>query len=454
MTEPQGRASLRREIVVWYSIVLLVALSAFTIVTYLLLQQALERTGSASLRDAAEYTERLNIPPAMPRVVLSEDQRRLRMNSGEEIDVLRRRIRLADGTEVVSTTTRSTETEVRALASFRLIALLVIPLTALLAALGGWALLERLLTPLARLVDTTRRIEIGDLSRRVEEPERPAELTELARSFNGMLTRLERAVQALRRFTADASHELRTPLTSIKGTVQVALVRQRSEEELVSTLEEVLEETEWMLQLVEGLLTLAQGEEGGITIESTLVDLSALLDDVAEVAAALAQGKPVEVSTRVPDGLKVRGSSGSLRQVFLNLASNAVKFTESGSVRISALLIESRDGVESGEDAAEGEPPSPRRWIEVRVRDTGIGIPPEELPRVFDRFYRGDAARARPGGTGLGLAIASLLVDLHGGRLEVSSRPGEGSEFRVRLPEAAPERLLTARGTAESAKAE
>jgi signal transduction histidine kinase len=429
------RASLRREIVLWYSLVLVAALGAFTIITYLLLQQALERTGTASLRDAAQYTERVNIPPNIPRVVLSEEQSRMRRDDGSEIDVLQRRIRLATGDIVMSTAARSNDIEARALASFRFIALLLIPLTALLAALGGRALLERLLVPLARLVDTTRSIEIGALSRRVEEPERPAELNELARSFNGMLTRLERAVQALRRFTADASHELRTPLTSIKGTVQVALVRKRSAEELESTLAEVLEETEWMLQLVDGLLTLARGEEGGISLDDSTVDLSSLLEDVGEVGEALAQGKPVEVRMSVPPGLTVQGSAGNLRQVFLNLVANAVKFTERGTVTVSAERVERVNGG-AGEAGAEGEaPPMPRRWVEVRVRDTGIGIPPGELPRIFDRFYRGDAARARPGGTGLGLAIASLLVELHGGRVEVSSQTGEGSEFRVRLPE-------------------
>lgn len=432
MTGERPRASLRRQIVLWYSLVLVVALGGFTVVTHLLLRQTLERTGTASLRDAAEYTERLNIPPGIPRAVLSEQQGRERLESGEEIDYLQRRVRLANGVEIVSTATRSTEIEETALASYRFIALLAIPLTALLAAFGGWVLLERLLTPLSRLVDTTRSIEIGDLSRRVEEPERPAELYELARSFNGMLTRLERAVQALRRFTADASHELRTPLTSIKGTVQVALVRERSAEELAHTLEEVLEETEWMLQLVEGLLTLAQGEEGGLALEAAEVDLSALLEDVGEVGTALAQEKPVEVETRVPPGLRLRGSAGALRQVFLNLVSNAVKFTDRGFITVAAFPL--------GDAGPDG---SPGGWVEVTVRDTGIGIGAEELPRVFDRFYRADAARARPGGTGLGLAIASLLVELHGGRLEATSRPGVGSEFRVVLPVQGPDRAAS-----------
>jgi two-component system sensor histidine kinase SenX3 len=118
--------------------------------------------------------------------------------------------------------------------------------------------------------------------------------------------------------------------------------------------------------------------------------------------------------------LTVYGSAGQLRQVFLNLVSNAVKFTDSGKVSVSARRTTDAEN---------------RGWVEVRVSDTGVGIAPGELPRVFDRFYRGDAARARPGGTGLGLAIARLLVEQHGGRIDVQSGLGQGSEFRVLLPE-------------------
>jgi signal transduction histidine kinase len=148
------------------------------------------------------------------------------------------------------------------------------------------------------------------------------------------------------------------------------------------------------------------------------------------VGAALAAERPVEVALDVPERLVVAGSAPQLRQVFLNLVTNAVKFTERGEVRIVAR--EQSPVGETGEvggDGAEGG-----RWVEVRVRDTGVGIEPDELPRVFDRFYRGDAARGRPGGTGLGLAIARLLVEQHGGTIDVRSEVGEGSEFTVRLP--------------------
>ena len=420
--------SLRRDIVLWYSIVLLVAVTAFSAVTFLLLRQALTATGRSSLRQTAEAVENIYVPPAIPRVRTQEQIWKLPRADAE---VVRRRTIFASGDSLVVWLTRNDRMEERALRTFVLIALVLIPLTALLAAIGGRAIIEKLLVPLDRLVEATKEIGIGDLSRRVAEPGRPRELDELAHSFNDMLTRLERAVQALERFTADASHEMRTPLTSIRGTIQVALARPRSAPELEDTLGEVLEETDWMLHLVDGLLTLARGEEGTALLAREPLDLAPLLADVVEVGAAIATDQPVEVRLDVPDHLMVGGSPAQLRQVFLNLVSNAVKFTERGEVLVTARAIApvpAEYAEAGGEGAAEG------RWVEVVVRDTGIGIEPEELPRVFDRFYRGDLARARPGGTGLGLAIARLLVEQHGGSIEVSSVWSEGSEFRVRLP--------------------
>ncbi|HET7322366.1 MAG TPA: HAMP domain-containing sensor histidine kinase [Longimicrobiaceae bacterium] len=411
MSREERTPSLRREIVVWYSVVLLLALGTFSGLTFVLMQQALEWSGRSSLEQSARAVENLAVPPSVPRIRTQEQIVRMREGGPK---VIRRRTQFATGETLETWFWLPQEAEQYALRAFALIALLLIPLTAGLAAWGGRALLERLLAPLDRLVQATHQIGIAGLSRRVEEPLRPAEMQELAQSFNGMLTRLQRAVQAMERFTADASHELRTPLTSIKGTVQVALSRERPAAELQETLGEVLEETEWMLHLVDGLLTLARGEEA-TEDERVPVPLSELLEDVGEVGEALAVGKPVEVTIDVPPGLHVVGSPGQLRQVFLNLVSNAVKFTEEGRVAISAA-------------SAEGG-----QWVEVRVRDTGVGIDAEELAHVFDRFYRGDAARG-PGGTGLGLAIARLLVERQGGTISVTSERGRGSEFLVRLP--------------------
>jgi heavy metal sensor kinase len=372
--------------------------------------------------------------PITPRIDAIEDFIEVPDENGDPVRVYRLRTLLFTG-EPITVFVRTGDFGAGALRSFLLISLVLIPVTAVAAALGAGVLLERLLQPLRRLVEATREIGIGGLSRRLPAPERPSDLQDLAHSFNGMLMRLERAVDALRRFTADASHELRTPLTSIQGSVQVALSRPRSTEDLRETLAEVMEESEWMLHLVDGLLTLARSEEGSPILPREPVDLHTLLEDAIEVGQLLAGPKPVDVRADLSDSLVVHGSAGQLRQVFLNLVSNAVKFTDSGRVTVSARRVQEGDGA---------------NWVEVRVSDTGVGITPTELPRVFDRFYRGDAARARPGGTGLGLAIAKLLVEQHGGRIDVQSRVGQGSEFRVLLPEGPPEHVAAEGGANET----
>ncbi|HEV2131856.1 MAG TPA: ATP-binding protein [Longimicrobiaceae bacterium] len=416
---PRARpTSLRSEITLWYSLVLLVALILFAIVSYLLLRQTLARAGTASLRQTAAAAEQLIVPPGIPRLEAREE--RIAPTRGD-VEALRRRTRLATGEVVEIYVARSGDVEGRALRSFLLISLVLIPITAAAAAIGGRRVADRLLEPLDRLVRATREIQIEALSRRVEEPERPAEMRQLAQAFNGMLERLDRAVEALRRFTADASHELRTPLTGIIGTAQVALARERSPGELRETLAEVVEETQRMLHLVEGLLTLARGEEVRDAAPRETLDLVPLLQEVRELGEALAAGKLLELRLEAPDSLLVVGAPGPLRQVFLNLVGNAVKFTEAGSV-----VIRAREEATSSTH--------PRRWVEVSVTDTGPGIPAQELPRVFDRFYRGDAARGHEGGSGLGLAIARLIVEQHGGTIAAESEPGRGSTFRVRLP--------------------
>ena len=421
------RPSLRREIVLGYSAILLVALLLFAGATYLILRRSLANAGTQSLRQTAAVAERIVIPRGLPVVAVSEE---LLPPTEGAVEVLRRRTRLPTG-ELNIVVARTGDVEQHALRSFAIIALVLIPVTALLAAVAGRSMADRILQPLNRLVTASREIGIGGLSRRVDEPERPAELRELAHAYNGMLERLDRAVIALRSFTADASHELRTPLTAIRGTAEVALARDRSADELRGTLEEVLDETGSMLHLVEDLLVLARGDQSQARPEEP-VDVAAVLRDVQDVGEALAGGKAVEVRLDAPESLIVPGDAGALRRLFLNLVSNAVKFTERGSITITAREVAAADA-----GASTGAPPS----VEVQVADTGIGIAPQDLPRVFDRFYRADAARAA-GGTGLGLAIARMVAERHRGSISVESTPGAGSVFTVRLPAAAGERVM------------
>jgi len=421
------RPSLRREIVLGYSAILLVALSLFAGATYAILRRSLASAGTQSLRQTAAAAERIVVPAGMPVIGVSEE---LLPPTEKAVEVLRRRTRLPTG-ELNIIVARTGDVEQHALRSFALIALMLIPITAVLAAVAGRSVADRILMPLNRLVTASREIGIGGLSRRVDEPERPAELRELAQAYNGMLERLDRAVVALRSFTADASHELRTPLTAIRGTAEVALARDRTSDELRGTLEEVLDETGSMLHLVEDLLVLARGDQDRAEpAEAEAADLAAVLRDVQDVGEALAGGKPVEVRLEAPDSLVVPGDAGALRRLFLNLVSNAVKFTDRGAVTITArALPAAAPAAPVPADAARVEEARP--GVEVQVADTGIGIAPEALPRVFDRFYRADAARGA-GGTGLGLAIARMVAERHRGTISVESTPGVGSVFTVR----------------------
>jgi heavy metal sensor kinase len=425
--EPPGEAaghptparSLRREIVVGYSTLLLVSLALFAGATYLILRQTLARAGTQSLQQTAAAAEQLIVPATVPRIAV--EQQRVPPGPGD-VEALRRTTHLATGDVINIFVARTGDVENRAVRSFALIALVLIPVTALVAAAVGYSLANRLLLPLNRLVTATREIGIAGLARRVDEPAHPAELRELSAAFNGMLGRLQRAVETLRSFTADASHELRTPLTAIRGTAQVALARERSSDELRETLGEVVDETESMLRLVEDLLILARGDQA-VAPALEAIDLAPVLRDVQDVGEALAMGKPVQVRLDAPEHLPVAGAAGPLRRLFLNLVSNAVKFTERGTVTISARVVD-EPATELGME----------RCVEVAVADTGAGIPSDALPRVFDRFYRADTARQQSGGTGLGLAIARMIAEQHGGTITAESEPGRGSRFTVRLP--------------------
>jgi two-component system, OmpR family, sensor histidine kinase MprB len=421
------RRSLRREIVLGYSVILLVALSLFAAATYAILRRSLANAGTQSLRQTAAAAERIVIPPGLPRVAVDEE---LLPPVEGTVEVLRRRTRLATGDILNIVVARTGDVEQHALKSFALIALVLIPVTALLAAVAGRSMADRILQPLNRLVTASREIGIGGLARRVEEPQRPTELRELAQAYNGMLERLQRAVEALGSFTADASHELRTPLTAIRGTAEVALARDRSADELRGTLEEVLDETGSMLHLVEDLLVLARGDEARAGVHGP-VDLAAVLRDVQDVGEALAMGKPLEVRLDAPPELTVMGDAGALRRLFLNLVSNAVKFTDAGAVTLTARMAPSLPI--TVEEA--GAPV--RECVEVTVADTGVGIAPEALPRVFDRFYRAAGARTMPG-SGLGLSIVRQVAVRHGGAVWAGRAPEGGALLALRLPGRAP----------------
>lgn len=278
-----------------------------------------------------------------------------------------------------------------------------------------WALTGEALSQLGMVTDLATQItQADDLSRRI--PVTNASQDEVGRlimAFNQTLERLEKLFDSQRRFLADVSHELRTPLTVIKGEVGLMRLTNQLDEESLANIEK---EVDRLTRLVGDLLLLAQAESGRLPLDFQSVELDTVLLEVLQQMRTLASGK-VELKLVDIDQVLVRGDRDRLKQVMLNLIANAVNYTPpGGEVRLS---LQRRDG-----------------QAQLLVEDSGPGIPPEDLPHIFDRFYRADPSRKRSenSGFGLGLSIAQWIVQRHGGQIEVESQPGHGARFIVWLP--------------------
>jgi two-component system OmpR family sensor kinase len=320
--------------------------------------------------------------------------------------------------------TRTTQID-SSVATTRLILLGGIGAALLLAGVLALPLIGAALRPLRQMERASRRIAGGALSLRLQEPETDDEIGRLAHSFNVMVAQLEEAFARQKRFVSDVSHELRTPLTALGGGLEMLLLGADAgdPEAQRRLLRGMYAETERMRRLVEDLLTLARLDEGRLPLRLTALDAVPLLRDVAEQAGRLAEGQTIILD--VPAAvLTVYADGDRLRQVLLNLVDNALKFTPpERSVTLAA----------ASERSAKDDS------VTIAVRDTGVGIAPEALPHVFDRFYRADFARARatqPGGSGLGLAIARSLVEAQGGAISISSALGQGTTVSITLPAA------------------
>ncbi len=283
------------------------------------------------------------------------------------------------------------------------------------AAIGSWLTIERSLAPLDVIVETTAQINrADDLSRRIPYNNLPDdEVGQLVLTFNQTLERLEAVFTSQQRFLADVSHELRTPLTVIKGNVGLMRRMDTVDEE---TLLSIDEETNRLTRLVGDLLLLAQAETGKLPLQKESLELDSLLFEVMQEMHVLA-GDKVTLKLEEIDQIQVSGDRDKLKQVLLNLVSNAIQYTpEDGEVILGLSKV--------GKKAR------------LTIQDTGPGIPAEDLPHIFERFYRAEKSRTRSkyAGFGLGLSIAYWIVTNHGGEINVDSKEGEGTSFEIFLP--------------------
>jgi heavy metal sensor kinase len=294
--------------------------------------------------------------------------------------------------------------------------LIALPLILLFAAGSGYFLAGRALRPVIQIATQARHIEAHALEQRLEVASPHDEFGQLAKVLNDLFSRLENAFRQQRQFLSDAAHELRTPAAILLSQADVALEKPRTADENADTLRAMRVETERLGTLVDDLLLMARAEASQLPLEREPVDLVETIDESCREMRPLAQRKNLELRWTVGEEVNVGGDARLLRRAVVNLLANAIRYTPAGGV--ISIAVRCAGNI-----------------VSVEVRDTGMGVPEKDLPRIFDRFYRGKAGPASfQEGAGLGLAIVRMIAELHGGGITAHSRPGEGSTFTLTLP--------------------
>ncbi len=309
---------------------------------------------------------------------------------------------------------KNTEDRERILKHFReIFAAVMIPLI-LLGFTGGTFLAFRALRPIRHLITTIRSIGSGRMAARVPSPQTGDELEELVGLFNGMVEKIEALINGMRDSLDNVAHDLRTPMMRLRGFAEMALQSGQNVEACQETLADCLEESERILKMLNTLMDISEAETGVMKLNREVVDISVLVERVLDMYRHVAEEKSIDIYLTIPVGLCVTADHARMSQVLANSLDNAIKYTpHGGRIYIEANQLQQQ--------------------IVIGVRDSGIGIPQEELPRIWDRLYRGDQSRSEKG-LGLGLSLVRAIVHAHKGRVEVFSEPGKGSTFTIYLP--------------------
>ncbi len=294
--------------------------------------------------------------------------------------------------------------------------LIFCPLLLVASVFGGFLLSHRAMQPVNQIISEARTIGIQDLQHRLPVPRTGDELQVLAETWNELLGRLDTAVSRLTQFTSDISHDLRTTISVMLNTAEFALRRRRAEEEYRAALTTIVEECHTTSRLLEDLLAAARADMVQQNIEWTPIDLCGVVHDICEHLRAGAEVKHQSLQFRLCDEAWVMGDISMIRRMVTILVDNAIKYTpENGAIIVSVQTL--------------------RDCVDLEVTDTGIGIPADFIPKIFDRFYRVDSSRNREdGGAGLGLAIAKWIIEAHLSTIHVASLPGGGSTFKASMP--------------------
>jgi heavy metal sensor kinase len=306
------------------------------------------------------------------------------------------------------------ETEARLFADFKPIFVFTMSVIVCFAAAVGWFMARRALAGVADVTRTARRITSGDLTQRVPIRRHGDEIDQLALTFNQMLDRIAALVSEIREMNDNIAHDLRSPLTRIRGAAEVTLLNAHGLSDYQRMAGDTIEECDRLLDMINTMLLISQTQAGTVKITLAPMDLVPLLRQAVDLFQPLAEDRRIRLTVELPDTCHLMGDERMLQRLVANLIDNAIKYTPvQGEVEV-VLACEGADGA------------SPR----LMVSDSGCGISPEDLPQIFNRFYRCDQSRATQG-NGLGLSLAQAIAQAHGGKIRVESRLGEGSRFSL-----------------------
>ena len=318
---------------------------------------------------------------------------------------------------------RSLEDNERTVNGFTRTYFLLLPAMIALTSVAGWALAGRAIRPLDSVAHAAQEITGVNLSTQIPNRGAGDELDNLIDSFNRMTRRLSQSFEQIRQFSTDVSHELRTPLTAIRGQLEVALFTAETTEQYRDAMVNALEDVEKLSSIVRALLLLSQAESGQLVLQKSLLNIGEVAADIVDQFQIPAEEKGLTLTALLDEGTVALADRTQMERMLANLLSNAIKYTpKGGSINVRV-----------------GMDPEHSGWARIVVEDTGVGIAPENLPHIFDRFYRVRSAQTNKiEGLGLGLSFVSWIVSAHGGEVRVESTLGKGSRFEIRLPATSP----------------